>query len=1122
MNLAVIAGVAITTAVVTGALLVGDSMRESLRRLTLDRLGNIDQVLLNDRFFDVALVDRILEQPDVSSHLETGSVGRSILLRGSIKNPSSGRRASGVDLLGVEEEFLQLFPDFGSTANFVLEKQLDQIFPSVVINAPLQRELGVEVGDDVLVSFGRSSDVPRVSLLGRREDADLLDTLRLTVAGVIPARGPGRFGLRPQQTRPLNAFVDLALLQRRLDRPDQINALLLPVSQSREIHAALDAALERVLEVGDLGLEITKQDSYLTIESRELVIRPGIASAIDRLAADAEADSWPVLTYLANQIESPGHTLPYSTVTALSLPAPSSLGLFRYSDETSPTVLTPDQIVLNTWAAEDLDVDVGDEIRMSYFLVGAKDELVTESRTFQVTAIVELAGLAADSTLTPDVPGVTGADDMASWDPPFPVDLDLVRPQDEEYWDLYGATPKAFVDINVGQELWKSRYGQITSVRLLPRDSAKLDELEQVLRRDLPTDLSPNAAGFSWLPVRQQGLDAASGTADFAGLFSGFSLFLIVAAVLLVVLLFTLLVEQRGREAGLLLALGYQPRQLQRKMMLEGGLLATIGAAGGAILALFYARLVLRGLETWWAPVVESTFLEIHVRPVTILMGALISVVLVLAAILKAVRRISRVPARRLLAGEVELATKTSGQTRRPLIVTALSLALALGLFVTSITAAQDSSPALFFGIGAALVAAGIAGFSLWCRRSGRTETRFCRTSMLQIAARNSARHSGRSLLSVALVASASFVLVSVTANRKNPLAGALDLHSGIGGLTLVAESDISLPVQLTTYLEQLGTGLVADDHSQQSPEPPPEVLSLRLLRGEDVSCLNLYQPEKPRILGVPEDFVARDAFRFRSSLEEVDNPWTLLQTTFEDGAIPAVGDYNSVLWILHLGLGKDLVMHDDSGTEIHLRIVGLLDASIFQSELLISEDNFIEHFPGQAGYGYFLASPPNSELSSSIDHLEELLTPFGFDAGSSSERLASYQAVENMYLATFEALGGLGLILGTLGLAVVLLRNVIERQGELATLRAFGYRKARIASMVVAENAFLLAVGLLIGAISGIVAVAPHLITGHITVPWRSLAAILTTVFGVGLLASIGAVLTSLRIPLLPALKAE
>ena len=970
--------------------------------------------------------------------------------------------------------------------------------------------------------LGRSSDVPSVSLLGRREDSDLLDTLRLAVAGVLPARGPGRFGLRPQQTRSLNAYINLALLQRRLDRPEQINALLLPVAHSTEIQAALDTALAEALEVGDLGLEITKRDSYLTIESRELVIRPDVAALVDRLASDTEAEIWPVFTYLANTIESADRTLPYSTITALPLPPPSALGVFRYSDQTMPSPLSSDQIVLSRWSALDLDVDVGDEVDMSYFLVGANDELVTSSRSFRVAAIVELEGLAADSTLTPKVPGVTGVDNMSSWDPPFPVDLDLVRPQDEQYWDTYGATPKAFVGLGTGQDLWRSRYGEITSVRVLPRNGTKLDELEQILNQGLPAGISPSAVGFSWLPVRQQGLDAASGTSDFAGLFAGFSLFLIVAALLLVVLLFTLLVEQRGRETGLLLALGFQPRQLQRRMMLEGGLLATTGAAVGAVLALFYARLVLRGLETWWAPVVDSTFLDLHVRLISVLVGVLISVVLVLIAILRAVRRVSRVPARLLLAGVVESAKKKSGQTRRPLIIASVSLTLALGFFLTSIIADQDSSPALFFGIGAALVTAGIAGFSMWCSKSGRTEANFYRTSLLRIAARNSARHPGRSLLSVALVASASFVLVSVTANRKSPLTDEVDLHSGIGGLTLVAETDISLPVQLTTYLEQQGTGLVSQSSSQADSSSQPEIMSLRLLPGEDASCLNLYQPEKPRILGVPEDFVARDAFRFRSALEEVDNPWTLLQTEFEDGAIPAIGDYNSVLWILHLGLGKDLVMQDDSGKEIHLRIVGLLDASIFQSELLISEENFVRNFPGRAGYGYFLASPPSGELSSSIEHLEELLTPFGFDAGSSAERLASYQAVENMYLTTFEALGGLGLVLGTLGLAVVLLRNVIERQGELATLRAFGYRRRRIALMVVAENVFLLSVGLLVGAISGIVAVAPHLITGHITVPWQSLAAILTTVFGVGLLASIGAVLGSLRVPLLPALKAE
>lgn len=51
MNLAVAAGAAAGTAVLTGALLVGDSMRGSLRHLALDRLGNIDEALIADHFF---------------------------------------------------------------------------------------------------------------------------------------------------------------------------------------------------------------------------------------------------------------------------------------------------------------------------------------------------------------------------------------------------------------------------------------------------------------------------------------------------------------------------------------------------------------------------------------------------------------------------------------------------------------------------------------------------------------------------------------------------------------------------------------------------------------------------------------------------------------------------------------------------------------------------------------------------------------------------------------------------------------------------------------------------------------------------------------------------------------
>jgi ABC-type antimicrobial peptide transport system permease subunit len=153
---------------------------------------------------------------------------------------------------------------------------------------------------------------------------------------------------------------------------------------------------------------------------------------------------------------------------------------------------------------------------------------------------------------------------------------------------------------------------------------------------------------------------------------------------------------------------------------------------------------------------------------------------------------------------------------------------------------------------------------------------------------------------------------------------------------------------------------------------------------------------------------------------------------------------------------------------------------------------------------------------------LERTLTDYGFDSSTTAEKLAAFQAVENTYLSTFQALGGLGLILGTVGLGIILIRNVIERRGELATLRAFGFQRTTLALLVLGENGFLLVLGIVIGGISAVTAVAPHLLAGASDVPWLSLTTTLVVVFLVGMLASSAAVRAALRIPLLPALKAE
>ena len=241
-----------------------------------------------------------------------------------------------------------------------------------------------------------------------------------------------------------------------------------------------------------------------------------------------------------------------------------------------------------------------------------------------------------------------------------------------------------------------------------------------------------------------------------------------------------------------------------------------------------------------------------------------------------------------------------------------------------------------------------------------------------------------------------------------------------------------------------------------------------------------------------------------------------------EPQVIPAFGDYNSVLWILHLGLGKDLIVQNEFGNELRLRFVGLLKSSIFQSEILISEKNFLRHFPSHSGYAYFLAQTPPAAMPAVSAILERTLDDYGFDTSTTVEKLNNYLAVENTYLSTFQTLGGLGLLLGTIGLGIILIRNVIERRGELATLRAFGFRRATLAVMVLAENGFLLILGLTLGGVSALFAVAPHVLSSPESVPYLSLSLILLLVLIVGMLASSAAVSAALRIPLLPALKAE
>ncbi len=290
---------------------------------------------------------------------------------------------------------------------------------------------------------------------------------------------------------------------------------------------------------------------------------------------------------------------------------------------------------------------------------------------------------------------------------------------------------------------------------------------------------------------------------------------------------------------------------------------------------------------------------------------------------------------------------------------------------------------------------------------------------------------------------------------------------------------------------------------------------------GEDASCLNLYRPRDPTVLAPAPEFLGAGRFAFQASLarteEEKANPWRLLEGERRGGAIPVIADTSSLAYVLHKKLGEEMEV---GGSRVVF--VGALRPGLFQGELLMGEGHFRSAFPEEEGYRFFLFDAPAARLASLTEALESGLSDFGMDVVPTATRLDAYHRVENTYISTFQALGALGLLLGTVGLGAVLLRNVFERRRELALLQAVGYRRRHLSQMVLAENLLLLVLGLGIGTVSALVAVVPAMRERPGAVPLAALAALLLAVVVVGFLASRLGLIVLRRLPVLESLRSE
>lgn len=1050
-NCATLLLAAVCCAILTGALLVGDSVQYSLNRLARMRLGQTRLACpTGDRFFRQQLADDLMQAGEAA-------VVPVLAVKGILESPDGSTRVNNLNIYGVESSFWQLAVPAGQAIAFAPVQ-------GVNINKSLETRLAA-ANNDFLLRIQKPTALSRDLIFST--DSAQSQAWPVQIAGVIPDEAMGRFSLQALQEPPLNIFVPIDWLAEKLDQPDKANLLLVEMDLSKmSVALGFNQALKGHVQLEDYGLQLrtVKEKDVLEIRSSKIFID---ASLADGLMASKQGAAG-ILTYFVNEIRAGEKTTPYSMVAGI--------------DPSAGLPLKDNEIAINEWLANDLKIDEGDTVELTYFQVTPTRKLVEQTQTLTVARVVPMMGPFADSSLMPNFPGFSEAEGCRDWDPGIPIDLNKIRKKDEAYWNTYRGTPKAFVSLKTAQALWANHFGSLTAIRWPATGNS-----EAMIRACVRQHLDPIMAGFSFEDVRNLADQSAAGSTDFSGLFAGLSMFLIFSAAILLALVFVFYIESRSSQVGLLQAVGWNWLKVFAVFIAEGAVLALAGGAVGAVVSMLYTRTLIAILNaTFWAKALADLQLVFHAEWKTLLIGMLVSFLICLFAMQAALYHRIRKPIVHLLTG----LTESDAPSRRFRVDLPLWLGIVCvtaGLLLTIRSGLKQSEAAMFFLSGVLLLTGGfcLSAVALqWLRLKSGSFAR----SLPLLAVKHIPRRTGRSLAVLITLACGVFMVISVGANRKDSSTAAYDRSSGTGGFTFLAQATV--PMVETPVLEGTSGGI--------PPIDADAVVAFRCRQADDASCLNLNRAVEPTLLGAdPAQLEQKKAF------VNPDNAalWSLLNEELDANTIPAIGDNSTIVWGLQKKLGDTIPYRDDAGRPFSLKIVGIVKESVLQGRLIIAEDRFVQKFPSVDGKTVFLMDADAEQSDLQAQNLMRKYRDFGLEMISAAEKLATLYEVENTYMAIFLVLGGLGLVLGSAALGLVLVLNVLDRAGEMAMMRAVGFRKGPLTRMLFVEHGLLLIAGVLCGTVPALLAVWPVISSQAAAFPLGKIVLLLVAMLACGAL---------------------
>lgn len=1035
-NLLLALGIAVSAAVLTGALIVGDSVEYSLKKIVDDRLGNITQVVKSgDRYFTISLAGKTGKL--------LGAKSSAVLLSEGIAVSGGGQiRLNNVKVIGIDSTF----DSIAGTGNLYGDLANNEI----IVSKNLASRLNVKENDEILLRIRKESLIPmNAPFVSDRENTV---AMRFKIRAIAGREQLGSFNLENSQTAPFNIFISLDLLNSIMKLENKANAILIAADKdftSKDILSSISA--EWNLADASLIIENFSDKGYYQVSSERVFIEDRTAEILKRPGTLL----YPILTYFVNSFSFSGNETPYSFVSTLP-----------------DTLLDPDEIMISQWLADDLEATIGDTLMLKYFIVGPLRQLEEKESKFIVSSVEKMKNSLFDPDLMPHLPGLSDAGNCRDWETGVPVDLEKIRDKDEKYWDDWKGTPKAFVSLSKAKELWSNRFGSYTAFRY-ESDNTNARELENMIL----DELQPSELGFNAENIRDKAKSAAENGVDFGQLFGGLSFFLLASGILLTILLFLLNLEFRKEQITTMSSLGIPQRYILRMIFLEGMIITFLGACLGLVLAIFYNRAIFAGLNGIWEDIVRTNMLVVKIKSMTLIEGFLISILVSAFALI--------IPLNRFLNKNIRKATKKTVGARSVnkiyIMVSIVSAAIAIGIIGTQLVRNEFENAALFFIAGTLLLVSGISYFRFYLLRIRQRSFKNFSPALLSL--KNAFRNPSRSMTIVILFALAAFLVISTGSNRKDLFVNSGDPTSGTGGFLFYAESTVPVLQDLNSKSIRYEYGL-SEGYS---------FVQFRKAEGDDASCLNLNRIQNPEIIATqPEKLAGKFSFVTHTPYLLEEDPWQTLSEDLPGDLIPAIADETVIKWGLGLKVGDSLLYTDAQGNEMKLLLVGGLAPSVFQGKVIISGENFLKHFPQNSGTNVFLVDGNPADSAMIRNEIQNGLRDLGIETEFTARRLVEFYSVTNTYLSIFMIMGAIALLLGTIGLGIVLFRSILERRNELAIIRAVGIRKTLVRKIVNREYLFLLLTGTIIGFVTAFVASMPSFLSPNTGVSVLSVVIIL------------------------------